>query len=95
MLVLKETNINNKKYFTLVTILLAGCTHLTRDVYFSEVERLVGERITQTVYCYQGRGEDKQTLALLNVPLKEPLIATYDEILFLFAFIDFQVIEKD
>lgn len=95
MLVLKETNINNKKYFTLVKILLAGCTHVTREVYFSEVQRLVEERIPQTVYSYQGGEEDKQALALLNVPLKEPLIATYDEILFLFAFIDFQVMEKN
>lgn len=56
--------------------LLAGCTHVPRDGDFSEVERLVGERIPQKVHWYQGGQEDAQVKAALDDLLKEPLTST-------------------
>ncbi|MEE8513455.1 MAG: TolC family protein [Gammaproteobacteria bacterium] len=59
-----------------IVALLAGCTHVPRDGDFSEVERLVGERIPQKVHWYQGGEEDAQVKAALDDLLKEPLTAT-------------------
>ena len=61
---------------TLVIVaLLAGCTHVPRDGDFTEVKRLVGERIPQKVHWYQGEDEDAQLQAVLNNLLQEPLTA--------------------
>lgn len=59
-----------------VVALLVGCTHVPRDGDFSEVKRLVGERIPQKVHWYQGGEEDAQVKAALDDLLKEPLTAT-------------------
>jgi len=76
MSVIQETNINCKIILLFVIALLAGCTHVPRDGDFSEVERLVGERIPQKVHWYQGGEEDAQVKAALDKLLKEPLTTT-------------------
>lgn len=59
----------------LIIASIAGCAHVPRDGDFAEVERLVKERIPQTVHWYQGDEEDKQIETLLNELLKQPLTA--------------------
>jgi outer membrane protein, heavy metal efflux system len=70
-------NINNsyKIVLLLIAALLTGCVTVPRDGDFSEVERMVGERIPQKVYWYQGGEEDNQVKAALDNLLKEPLTA--------------------
>lgn len=71
----QEIKINYKTCFILITALLSGCVHVPRDGDFSEVERLVEERIPQRVHWYQGGTEDEQVKVMLNNLLKKPLTA--------------------
>ena len=75
MSVIQETIINYKIIPLFMIALLGGCTHVPRDGDFSEVERLVGERIPQRVHWYQGGEEDEQVKVALNSLLKQPLTA--------------------
>ncbi len=73
--VIQLTTSHYKTYFILMTLFLAGCTHMPRDGDFAEVERLVNERIPQKVHWYQGGEADAQVAATLEHLLKQPLTA--------------------
>lgn len=70
-----KKRINYRVILIFIILFLAGCTHVPRDGDFMEVERLVKERIPQTVHWYQGNEEDKQVEAVLNDLLKQSLTA--------------------
>jgi len=75
MNVIQNSVINYKIILLIMMALLAGCTHVPRDGDFSEVKRLVGERISQQVHWYQGGEEDEQVKAALDNLLQKPLTA--------------------
>lgn len=74
--VIQLTKSHYKTYFILMSMFLAGCTHMPRDGDFTEVKRLVNERIPQKVHWYQGGEADAQVAATLDSLLKQPLTAT-------------------
>jgi outer membrane protein, heavy metal efflux system len=75
MNIIQEKYISYKMILLIMIALLAGCAHVPRDGDFSEVERLVGERIPQRVHWYQGGEEDEQVKVALESLLREPLTA--------------------
>ncbi|MBI4005172.1 MAG: TolC family protein [Gammaproteobacteria bacterium] len=62
-----------KMCFVLAASALTGCASVPQGADFTEIEQLVGERLTQKVHWYQGGPEDAAVEQALQGLLTEPL----------------------